>query len=130
MSHSILQKNYGSIFIILLTLGILAIDIWTPLGFGVWELYAVPVWLAYRMSQSPPRVIWVVAAMGSFFSLAEITISRPGGILLYAVFNRGLWALILCSAAVLLTRARNNETAMRRSEERLRASEERYRLLT
>ena len=130
MSQSILQKNYCSIFIILLTLGILAIDIWTPLGFGVWELYAVPVWLAYRMSQSPPRVIWVVAAMGSFFSLAEITISRPGGILLYAFFNRGLWALILCSAAVLLTRARNNEAAMRRSEERLRASEERYRLLT
>src|SRR5215470_6825363 len=130
MSQSIFQKNYCSIFIILLTLGILAIDIWTPLGFGVWELYAVPLWLAFRMSKSPLRLIWVVAVMGSLFSVLEINISRPGGILLFAWFNRSLWAVILCAAAVVLTTARKNEAAVRESEERLRASEERYRLLT
>lgn len=130
MSQSILQKNYCSIFIILLTLGILAIDIWTPLGFGIWELYAVPLWLAFRMSKSPARLIWVVAVMGALFSVLEINISRPGGILLYAWFNRTLWAAILCAAAVVLTTARKNEAAVRQSEERLRVSEERYRLLT
>jgi len=130
MSQSILQRNYCSSFIILLTVGILLIDIWVPLGFGIWELYAVPLWLAFRMSKSPPRLIWVVAVMGAFFSVAEIGISRPGGILLYAWFNRSLWAAILCAAAAVLTKARKNEAAMRESEERLRASEERYRLLT
>jgi PAS domain S-box-containing protein len=130
MSQSILQRNYCSIFIILLTLGILFVDIWIPLGFGIWELYAVPLWLAFRMSKSPPRLIWVVAVMGAFFSVAEIGISRPGGILLYAWFNRSLWAAILCAAAAVLTKARKNEAAMRESEERLRASEERHRLLT
>src|SRR5215470_2368738 len=130
MSQSILQRNYCSIFIILLTLGILVLDIVTPLGFGVWELYAVPLWLAFRMSKSPPRLIWIVAVLGSLFSLLEINISRPGGILLYAWFNRSLWAAILCAAAVVLTTARKNEAAVRQSEERLRASEERYRLLT
>jgi PAS domain S-box-containing protein len=130
MSQSILRRNYCSIFIILLTLGILLIDIWTPLGFGVWELYAVPLWLAFRISKSPPRLIWVVAVMGSLFSVLEIGISRPGGILLYAWFNRSLWAAILCAAAAVLTTARKNEAAVRQSEERLRASEERYRLLT
>src|SRR4029077_7748799 len=130
MSQSILQRNYSSIFIVLLTLGILVIDIWTPLGFGVWELYAVPLWLAFRISKSPPRLIWVVAVMGSLFSVLEIGISRPGGILLYAWFNRSLWAAILCAAAAVLTTARKNEAAVRQSEERLRASEERYRLLT
>jgi PAS domain S-box-containing protein len=130
MSQSILQRNYCSIFIILLTLGILFVDIWIPLGFGIWELYAVPLWLAFRMSKSPPRVIWVVAVMGAFFSVVEIGISRPGGILLYAWFNRSLWAAILCAAAAVLTKARKNEAAMRESEERLRASEERHRLLT
>jgi PAS domain S-box-containing protein len=130
MSQSVLQRNYCSISIIVLTLVILLVDIWTPLGFGIWELYAIPLWLAFRMSKSPPRLIWVIAAMGSLFSLVEITISRPGGILLYALFNRSLWALILCAAAVVLTNARKNQAAMRRSEERLRVSEERYRLLT
>jgi PAS domain S-box-containing protein len=130
MSQSILQRNYCSIFIILLTLGILLIDIWTPLGFGVWELYAVPLWLAFRMSKSPPGLIWVVAVMGSLFSVLEISVSRPGGILLYAWFNRSLWAAILCAAAVILTTARKKEAAVQQSEERLRASEERYRLLT
>jgi PAS domain S-box-containing protein len=130
MSQSILRRNYCSIFIILLTLGILLIDIWTPLGFGIWELYAVPLWLAFRISKSPPRLIWVVAVMGALFSVLEIGISRPGGILLYAWFNRSLWAAILCAAAVVLTTARKNEAAVRESEERLRASEERHRLLT
>src|ERR1700720_3239635 len=130
MSQSVLQRNYCSISIIVLTLAILLVDIWTPLGFGIWELYAIPLWLAFRMSKSPPRLIWVIAAMGALFSLVEITISRPGGILLYALFNRSLWALILCAAAVVLTNARKNQAAMRRSEERLRVSEERYRLLT
>ena len=50
--------------------------------------------------------------------------------MLYAWFNRSLWAVILCIAAVVLTTARKNEAAVRESEERLRASEERYRLLT
>jgi PAS domain S-box-containing protein len=50
--------------------------------------------------------------------------------LLYAWFNRSLWAAILCAAAVVLTTARKNEAAVRESEERLRASEERHRLLT
>jgi PAS domain S-box-containing protein len=111
-------------------LGILVIDIWTPLGFGVWELYAVPLWLAFRISKSPPRLIWVVAVMGSLFSVLDIGTSRPGEILLYAWFNRSLWAAVLCAAAVVLTTARKNEAAVRQSEERLRATEERYRLLT
>jgi PAS domain S-box-containing protein len=130
MSQSILRTNYCSIFIILLTLGILLVDIWTPLGFGVWELYAVPLWLAFRISKSPPRLIWVVAVMGSLFSVLDIGTSRPGEILLYAWFNRSLWAAVLCAAAVVLTTARKNEAAVRQSEERLRATEERYRLLT
>jgi PAS domain-containing protein len=130
MSQSILQRNYQSLFVIGLTLAILVVDIFMPLGFGIWELYAVPLWLAFRMSKSPPRLIWVVAAMGVLFSLLEIAVSRPGGILLYALFNRGLWALILCIAAVVLTTAKKNEAAARQSEERLRVSEERYRLLT
>lgn len=109
---------------------ILIVDLWIPLGFGIWELYAIPLWLAFRTSNSPPRLIWAIAAMGSLFSVAEIPLSRPGGILLYAFFNRGLWALILCIAAVVLTTARKNEAAARQSEEQLRASEERYRLLT
>ena len=78
MSQPRLRTNYCSIFIILLTLGILLVDIWTPLGFGVWELYAVPLWLAFRISKSPPRLIWVVAVMGALFSVLEIGISRPG----------------------------------------------------
>jgi PAS domain S-box-containing protein len=127
---SILQRNYCPILIILLTFGILVIDVRVPLGFGIWELYAVPLWLAFRMTQSPPQMIWVTAAMGSFFSLVEITISRPGGILLYAWFNRALWSFILCVAAVVLSKAKKNEAAIRESEERLRASEERYRQLT
>ena len=105
MRRSLSQINYCSIFIILLTVAILQIDVWTPLGFGVWELYAIPLWLAFRMRRSPPGLIWVVAAMGSFFSLGEIIISRPGGILLYAWFNRGLWTFILFVAAVVLNNA-------------------------
>jgi len=130
MSQSILQRNYCSSFIILLTVGILLIDIWVPLGFGIWELYAVPLWLAFRMSKSPPGVIWIVAVMGSLFSIVEIAVSRPGGILVYALFNRSLWAAILCASAVILSTARKKEAAVRQSEERFRASEERYRLLT
>jgi PAS domain S-box-containing protein len=130
MSQSILQRNYSALFIILLTVGILLVDIWIPLGFGIWELYAVPLWLAFRMPNSPPRLIWLVAVMGALFSVLEIGVSRPGGILLYAWFNRSLWAAILCAAAVVLTTARKNEAAVRESEERLRASEERHRLLT
>jgi PAS domain S-box-containing protein len=130
MSQFILRRNDWSIFIILLTVGILLIDIWIPLGFGIWELYAVPLWLAFRMPKSTPRLIWLVAVMGALFSVVEIGVSRPGGILLYAWFNRSLWAAILCAAAVVLTTARKNEAAVRESEERLRASEERHRLLT
>ncbi|HEX7230669.1 MAG TPA: PAS domain S-box protein, partial [Candidatus Binatia bacterium] len=130
MGKSILRVNYSSILIILLTLGILVIDIWTPLGFGVWELYAVPLWLAFRISSSTPRLIWLIALMGALFSVVEIGISRPGGILLYAWFNRSLWAAVLCATAAILNTARKNEAAVRESEERLRASEERYRLLT
>ena len=105
MSQSIVRGNYASILIILLTAGILVIDIWTPLGFGVWELYAVPLWLAFRISKSTPRLIWLVALMGALFSVLEIGISRPGGILLYAWFNRSLWAAVLCATAAVLTTA-------------------------
>src|ERR1051325_3428730 len=129
MSQSIVRGNYASFWIILLMAGILVIDIWTPLGFGVWELYAVPLWLAFRISKSTPRLIWLLAGMGALFRVLEIGISRPGGILLYAWFNRSLWAAVLCATAAVLTTARKNETAVRESEERLRASEERYRLL-
>jgi len=68
--------------------------------------------------------------MSALSSVLEIGVSRPGGVLLYAFFNRSLWAAILCAAALVLTKARKNEAAVRESEERLRASEERYRLLT
>jgi PAS domain S-box-containing protein len=130
MTQSNLQRNYSSIFIVLLTLAIFVLDESTPLGFGIWELYAVPLWLAFRTPKSSPRLILVIAAMGSLFTLVGVTISRPGGILVYAFFNRGLGALMLWVAGFLLTTARNNEAAARRSEEQLRVSEERYRLLT
>ncbi len=124
-----LQRNYSSILSVLLTLVIFIIDESTPLGFGIWELYAIPLWLAYRAPGSRPRLVLLIAAMGSLFTLVGVAITRPGGILLYAFFNRGLWALILWVAAFVLIKATNNEAAARRSEEQLRMSEERYRLL-
>ena len=129
MTQLNLKRNYSLILSVLLTLVIFLIDESTPLGFGIWELYAIPLWLAYRAPESKPRLLLLITAMGSLFTLVGITISRPGGILLYASFNRSLWAFILWVAALVLIKARNNEAAARRSEEQLRVSEERYRLL-
>lgn len=124
-----LKRNYSLIFSVLLTLIIFIIDESTPLGFGIWEFYAIPLWLAYRAPESKPRLLLLITAMGSLFTLVGVAISRPGGILLYAFFNRSLWALILWVAGLVLIKARNNEAAARRTEEQLRMSEERYRLL-
>ncbi len=124
-----LRKNYYSIFTVLVTLIIFFIDESTPLGFGIWELYAIPLWLAFRAPESRPRLVLLIATMGSLFTLVGVMITRPGGILLYAFFNRALWALILWVAGFVLIKARNNEAAARRGEEQLRMSEERYRLL-
>ena len=128
MTTSHLQRNYYSIFVILLTAMIFVLDLQTPFGFAVWQLYAVPLWLAFDATE--PRLISIIATMSSIFAFGEVFMPRPNSMWSYAIFNRGLWTLVIWVAAFLMIRARTNEAAARRSEEQLRLSEERYRLLT
>ncbi len=108
-------------YMVLSTAFIFYLDIITPLGFAAWILYFIPLFLSIytRWRHAPflsAGIFILLIAVGFFISPRDIS-------LLFALFDRIFFSLMLIVTAVFL---RNYVGIM----EDLRLSEDRYRQLT
>lgn len=110
-----------STYIILSTAIIFYIDIITPLGLVVWILYLIPlfltIYLGWKYAPFAATAVFILLMMFSFF------LSPRDTSIVYAIFNRVFFSLILVVTSLFIWSYRQNV-------ENLRLSEERYRYLT
>ena len=105
--------------IVLLTGGILTLDVATPLGHAVWPLYLLPVWLSARLP-FPVTPIWY-GVVCTVSIAAGGWLSPPGVDLVAAMVNRTLGTGIVWGAAYLLFQRREAEAALHAANIRLEA---------
>ncbi len=116
------ENNLGISVLILVSLMIIVItDINTPLGFSVWILYFIPLFLTlYLEMRNGPfyvtGIIMVLIAASFFLSSQDIS---P----LYALLNRVFFSCMLVASAFLIWN-------YKMSGENLKKSEKNYRILT
>jgi PAS domain S-box-containing protein len=116
------RENFLQIFtyIIASTAVVFYLDIITPLGFMIWILYFIPLFLTlyvrWRYAPFLAAGVFIILIGTSYF------LSPPDISLFYALANRVFFSLMLCVSAVLIWRYNRNV-------EMLLASEERYRYL-
>ena len=117
-----MTATFGIIIKILVSLMIIVIvDISTPLGFSVWILYFIPLFLTlYLGGRNGPfyvtGIIIVLIAASFFLSPQDIS---P----LYALLNRVFFSGMLIASAFLIWNHK-------KSEENLKKNEKNYRILT
>ena len=99
-----LRMNPSSLLLLLLLLlAIFVLDFLTPLGYAVWPLYLIPLWLTSRSPQW--WMPFAVAATCTVLIVAGHFVSPPGLIAPWiAVFNRTLSVTILWMVAGLIVR--------------------------
>jgi PAS domain S-box-containing protein len=100
---------------------IVVADINTPLGFSVWILYFIPLFLTlYWAERNGPFYITgiIIVLIGASFFLSPRDISP-----LFALLNRVFFSAMLVVSALLIWNHK-------RSEEELKKSEKNYRILT
>ena len=116
------DSTFGIIIKILISLMIIvAVDVSTPLGFSVWILYFIPLFLTlYWDERNGPfyitGIIIVLIAASFFLSPQDIS---P----LYALLNRVFFSGMLIASAFLIWNHK-------KSEENLKKNEKNYRILT
>ncbi|HJU05570.1 MAG TPA: PAS domain S-box protein [Nitrospiraceae bacterium] len=115
---------------LLLIAGIFLADLWTPLGWAVWMLYVLPLWLHAKIS--PHRSLIPLAAVCCLLTVVGFIFSPSGVSSLLAGANRGLGMIVLGVATAWLVRSRRAEEALRlaRDELALRVSERTDALVT
>ena len=101
-------------------LGILVIDLRTPLGAAEWMLYMVPVLTAFRFLSR--RQIVLLCSFGTFLMAVGFVFSPQGMAWQVALFNRVVGVGVLWLTSVFIVNRRQ-------MEDKLRASEEKYRVL-
>ncbi|MET0349861.1 MAG: response regulator [Rhizobacter sp.] len=83
-----------------LLLAILAVDLFTPVGYAEWALFLLPVGLL--LLQTRPSAPFVAAAVASLFSLAGFLLSPVGSDPFVAAINRVVGAVVLWLLAFLV----------------------------
>ncbi|HSI47243.1 MAG TPA: response regulator [Ideonella sp.] len=98
---------------LLFELGLLLVDVLTPLGFAEWVLYLLP--LSLSLLQRRPRVPYLLLGVALVFTYLGLIFSPPGSasILLLHV-NRGMGAMAFVVMAVVVSRVLRQREAMQR----------------
>ncbi len=98
--------------------GIFMLDVFTPLGFVVWMLYLLPLWLSVRLSQLRPSSVWWVGAASVILVVAGFWLAPSGIFPWISVANRATGIIVIGLNTVLLQRLiRQRETILRNEEE-------------
>jgi len=79
---------------------ILAVDLFTPIGYAEWALYLLP--LGLLLLQTSPPAAFVAAALASVLSLAGYLLSPPGTDAFVAAVNRVVGGVVLWLLAFLV----------------------------
>ncbi len=97
-----------------LSTGIFLLDLVTPLGWAVWLLYLLPLfltfWFSYRQYLIPFAVVCTALIVVGFIH------SSPGSPVEVAVFNRSIGVLVLWITTLLLRQYKQAAEALRRQE--------------
>lgn len=100
-----------------LTIGIFFITVLTPVGYAVWLLYLIPMFVAapaLRRSHIP-----MLPTLGTLLTIAGYFLSPSGGSTARAIANRTMGVLILWSISFLIMRWKDAEKAVERSHQEL-----------
>ncbi|MGH7232553.1 MAG: PAS domain S-box protein, partial [Nitrospiraceae bacterium] len=103
--------------IVILAAAIFLIDLSTPLGWAVWILYVVPLFLHARMSSG--RHVVPLAAACTVLTLVGFVYSSPGVPALVAGSNRALGTIVFWLGTFLLIRHQRAEASLRAAHEAL-----------
>jgi len=110
------EKNRIAVLLacIVVSFGILIIDLNTPLGMAEWVLYLVPVLLAFRFLTR--RSIVFLSSLCTSFMAIGFVFSLPGIAWHIALFNRSLGVVVLLLASMFIVERKEKEDALRESE--------------
>ncbi|BFU94894.1 MAG: membrane protein of unknown function [Nitrospira sp.] len=100
--------------------GIAWLDLMLPLGNAVWLLYLFPLWLLSHLSPFDARVVYRGAGLTMGLIIVNFLLSESGLSASTAALNRGIGISLVWIIALLLARARRQESALLESQERLR----------
>lgn len=96
--------NAATISAAVLTVIIFVLDVTTPLGFGFWALYVVP--LLVGTLSGPPRFQLVAAAVASVLTVLGAVLAPQGVSTRVAIANRVIGLTVIWTAAIVLSRFR------------------------
>lgn len=94
------------------------LDFNMPLGLALWLLYLGPIWFSSRVAPFDPRMV-IAGAVTTMGLVATSFFFSPGGAPSWmAAVNRGIGILLVWIVALLLIRARRQETALQLNQAR------------
>jgi len=99
--------------------GIAWLDLMLPLGSAVWLLYLFPLWLLSHVRPFDARVVYGGAGLTTGLIIVNFLLSESGLSASTAALNRGIGISLVWIIALLLARARRQESALLESQERL-----------
>jgi PAS domain S-box-containing protein len=107
--HFIRSHVAVNVFIVVITIVIFLLDLWTPLGYAVWLLYFIPLMLSNSTQRIYPYLlaisITILIVVGFFFSPPGINSS-------IAMFNRSLGTLFIWITAAMFTQRIKDENSL------------------
>jgi PAS domain S-box-containing protein len=119
-AHSVARHLFANVLLVGGMAGIFLLDVVTPLGFTVWMLYLLPLWLVARHQTERSPSLWWTAGASMLLTIAGFWLSPAGGSPWLAGINRSIGILVLGLSTLFLCQLIGQREAIRRNEEELR----------
>lgn len=102
---------------LIIACGIFILDIQVPIGYAVYLLYLIPIFLTAPALE--PLSVLFLPAIGTVLTIASYFLEPPGGDLTRAMINRGLGIFALWAISFIIMMRRKAEDALRESRQQL-----------
>lgn len=104
-----------------LTAGIFLLDVYAPLGMGIWLLYCLPLWLVSESADARPGHAYAFTGLCTLLVACGPFVSPPGSPVAIAVVNRSLGIAFLWVFCFLFLEKNKKEHHLWLKEERTRS---------
>ncbi|HWF59461.1 MAG TPA: PAS domain S-box protein [Nitrospira sp.] len=119
-SDSVVERLLVNALIVGGIAGIFMLDVFRPLGFVVWMLYLLPLWLSVRLAQRRPSSVGLVGLTSVILVVAGFWLEPSGKSPWTSSANRATGIIVIGLNTVLLQRLMRQRETILRNEEELR----------